>query len=204
MKFKNGDKIVFAGDSITDANKLNTNDRLGEGYVRLIRDALTAFEPQDRYTIVNAGISGNTSRDLLARWEQDVTALRPDVVFCMIGINDVWRHFDGLAEPDALVSEEEYEKNLREICKKAKGFRQFYLITPYFMERNRQDEMRMLTEKYASVMRRVAEENGVGLLDAQEVFDEYMVARPGQSIMWDRVHPGAVGSMLLARMILRG
>lgn len=204
MKFKNGDKIVFAGDSITDANKLNTNDRLGEGYVRLIRDALTAFEPQDRYTIVNAGISGNTSRDLLARWEQDVTALRPDVVFCMIGINDVWRHFDGLAEPDALVSEEEYEKNLREICKKAKGFRQFYLITPYFMERNRQDEMRMLTEKYASVMRRVAEENGVGLLDAQAVFDEYMVARPGQSIMWDRVHPGTVGSMLLARMILRG
>ncbi len=204
MKFKNGDKIVFAGDSITDAHKLNTNDRLGEGYVRLIRDALTAFEPQDRYTIVNAGISGNTSRDLLARWEQDVTALRPDVVFCMIGINDVWRHFDGLAEPDALVSEEEYEKNLREICKKAKGCRQFYLITPYFMERNRQDEMRMLTEKYAAVMRRVAEENGVGLLDAQEVFDEYMVARPGQSIMWDRVHPGAVGSMLLARMILRG
>lgn len=203
MKFQNGDTIVFAGDSVTDANKLNTNDKLGDGYVRLVRNALIAFEPQNNYTIVNAGVSGNTSRDLLARWEQDVLAFQPDVVFCMIGINDVWRHFDWLGEKSALVSEEEYEKNLREICRLTKDCKRFYLITPYFMERNRQDEMRLLTERYAAVMRRVAEEFRVGLLDAQAVFDKYMLFRPGQSIMWDRVHPGAVGAMLLARLILQ-
>ena len=78
------------------------------------------------------------------------------------------------------------------------------MITPYFLERNRQDEMRMLTERYVQRLYRVAEENGVPVLDAQKAFDEYMLSRAGQSISWDRVHPGPVGSMILARLILKG
>ena len=35
--------IVFAGDSITDADKNTTMDRIGNGYVRLMREALAAF-----------------------------------------------------------------------------------------------------------------------------------------------------------------
>ena len=37
--------IVFAGDSTTDADKLSTPDLIGTGYVRLVRDSLTAFRP---------------------------------------------------------------------------------------------------------------------------------------------------------------
>ena len=204
MKFQDGEVIVFAGDSVTDADKNNTYDRIGNGYVKLIRDALTAFEPQNHYKIINAGVSGNNSSDLLARWENDVDAFAPDTVFCMIGINDVWRHFDGLAPEKPLISEAKYEENLRKICGLAKKYKRFVFITPYYMERNRQDEMRLLTERYVQVMNRVAKENGVPVLDAQKVFDEYMLSRSGQSISWDRVHPGPVGSMLLARMILKG
>ena len=40
------------------------------------------------------------------------------------------------------------------------------------------------------------------VLDAQKEFDAYMEHRSGMSISWDRVHLGAIGSMLLARMIL--
>ena len=204
MKFQDREVIVFAGDSVTDADKYNTGDRIGTGYVKLIRDALTAFEPQNLYKIVNAGISGDNSANLLARWDKDVDAYAPDTVFCMIGINDVWRHFDELDPHKSLISEEDYEKNLREICKRAKKYKRFFLITPYFLERNRQDEMRMLTERYVQRLYRVAEENGVPVLDAQKAFDEYMLSRAGQSISWDRVHPGPVGSMILARLILKG
>ena len=42
MKFQDREVIVFAGDSVTDADKYNTGDRIGTGYVKLIRDALTA------------------------------------------------------------------------------------------------------------------------------------------------------------------
>ena len=113
--------IVFAGDSVTDADKANTYDRAGNGYVRLVRNYLRAFRPQEWYKVVNAGISGNTTRDLLARWDKDVAGENPDVIFCLIGINDVWRHFDGLELPVNAVGEEEFGRNMRAICEKMKG-----------------------------------------------------------------------------------
>ena len=62
--------IVFAGDSTTDADKLSTPDLIGTGYVRLVRDSLTAFRPWEFYRVFNAGVNGHTSRDLLKRWEK--------------------------------------------------------------------------------------------------------------------------------------
>ena len=49
----------------------------------------------------------------------------------------------------------------------------------------------------------LGEKRGINVIDLQKVFDEYMQGRPGQSISWDRVHPGSVGSMLIAREVLR-
>ena len=152
--------------------------------------------------VLNAGVSGDNSRDLLARWEKDVDAKQPTVVFCLVGANDVWRHFDRLDPEKPLVTEEEYERNLTQICKKAERYERFVFIAPYFMERNRSDEMRLLTERYAAIMHKVAQKFGLPVLDAQKEFDAYMEHRSGMSISWDRVHPGAIGSMLLARMIL--
>ena len=203
MKLKNGDTIAFAGDSTTDAGKLSTPDGLGCGYVKLVRDALFAFRPYENFRVVNAGISGNTSADLLARWDRDVAAFSPEVIFCMIGINDVWRHFDYLDPLDKRISEEEYAENIGKICDLAEGAREFCLMTPYYMERNRTDEMRVLTEKYAARMKEAAKDRGIKVIDLQKVFDEYMQGRPGQSVSWDRVHPGSVGSMLIAREVLR-
>ena len=202
MFFQDGDVIVFAGDSITDADKNTTWDGIGNGYVRLVRDALAAFFPEIGCRVLNAGVSGDNSRDLLARWEKDVDEKQPTVVFCLVGANDVWRHFDRLDPEKPLVTEEEYERNLIQICKKAERYERFVFISPYFMERNRSDEMRLLTERYAAIVHKVAQKFGFPVLDAQQEFDVYMERRSGMSISWDRVHPGAIGSMLLARMIL--
>lgn len=203
MKIRDGDVIVFAGDSTTEGFRIGSPDGLGTGFVKLVRDALFAFRPSENFRVINSGVGGNTTLHLLARWEKDIEACRPDVVFCMIGINDVWRHFDYLDPLDKRISEEEYGKNIEAICAKAAAFREFRLMTPFYMERNRSDEMRIMTENYAARMRAAAAKYGIGVIDLQKVFDEYMEGRPGQSISWDRVHPGTVGSMLIAREILR-
>ena len=203
MKLKDGDIIVFAGDSTTDADRCATADGLGNGYVKLVSDALYAFLPTENYRVVNAGVSGNTSLQLLERWERDVMSLTPDVVFCMIGINDVWRHFDRCEPLQKRISVQEYVENLSLICEKTKGVRVFCIIPPYFMERNRTDEMRVMTEEYAAAAREVAKKFGADVLDVQPAFDEYMLGRSGQSILWDRVHPGWIGSQLIMREIFR-
>ena len=63
--------------------------------------------------------------------------------------------------------------------------------------------MRIMTEKYARIVCKIANERGISVLDMQSEFDGYMRYRPGQSISWDRVHPGAIGALILARAILR-
>lgn len=96
MIFQDYDRIVFAGDSVTDMGSAQPvgeglNDNAGRSYVRIIENMLSAFYPEMRVRVTNAGISGNTSRDLLERFERDVVALNPDWVSICIGINDVWR-----------------------------------------------------------------------------------------------------------------
>ena len=96
MKIENGEKLLFIGDSVTDDNRARpvgegNNAALGNGFVRLIDAYLAAEYPERNIHVVNMGVSGNTSRDLVERWDRDVTAQNPDWVVLCIGFNDVWR-----------------------------------------------------------------------------------------------------------------
>ena len=107
MEFETMTRLVFAGDSVTDMGSSQPvgeglKDRLGFGYVRMVENLLAACYPERLIRVTNSGVSGNTSRDLLARWERDVLALKPDYLSICIGINDVWRQFDCPAMPDTL------------------------------------------------------------------------------------------------------
>src|SRR4051812_2293038 len=117
MIFEHGQKILFIGDSITDADRTGGFAPYGNGYVSIVRDLIIARYPELRLTFVNKGISGNTTRHLLLRWEQDVIAEEPDWLSLKIGINDVWRSFDGT--PDEAVPLLEYEANLRQLLDRA-------------------------------------------------------------------------------------
>lgn len=99
MIFEKGQKVLVIGDSISDFDRARP---VGEGlfnawgtsYVADVGALLTSVYPELGLRIVNMGISGNTVRDLKARWDSDVVALNPDWVCVLIGINDVWRQFD--------------------------------------------------------------------------------------------------------------
>lgn len=141
MIFENYDRVVFAGDSVTDAGSFlpvgeGLADSLGHGYVRKVENLLGAFYPDVFVRVTNAGVSGNTSRDLLARFQRDVLNLKPEWVCICIGINDIWRQFDCPAMRDYHVYPEEYEENLRnmlsELAGKTKGI---FLMTPFLLRK---------------------------------------------------------------------
>ena len=120
MIFQDLDRIVFAGDSVTDMGSVNPVgeglfDNLGHSYVRVIENLLSALYPEIRIRVTNSGIAGNTSRDLLARWDRDVRSLNPQWVSILIGFNDVWRQFDSPAMTDQMVPPEEYRENVRKM-----------------------------------------------------------------------------------------
>ena len=83
---KDGQKIVFLGDSITAAP---------DGYVKVVGDLMAAVAPETRVTCINAGIGGNKVPDLPARIDTDAIAHDPDWITISIGVNDVWHGLNG-------------------------------------------------------------------------------------------------------------
>ena len=95
MLLQKNQTILFQGDSITDAGRDREDPRgLGEGYAKNIASALNSLYPEQGFTFVNRGISGNRCADLLERYDEDFKAVQPNVLSIMIGINDVWRRYD--------------------------------------------------------------------------------------------------------------
>ena len=208
MIFQNNDRIVFAGDSVTDMGSTNPIgeglcENVGRGYVRLVESFLSAYYPEILTRVTNAGISGNTSRDLLARFDRDVVSLNPDWVSICIGINDVWRQFDCPAIPDGQVLPEEYRNNVEEMILKVKDkVKGIFILSPYYIESNHDDFMRKRMNEYVEISKELAEKHGCRFVDFQKVFEDYCKIRHSAYLAWDRVHPNQVGSMLMAKAFL--
>lgn len=206
MLFENGDTIVFAGDSVTDAGRLRPVgeglwDGVGSGYVRLIDSYLAVEFPELTLRCINMGVSGDTSADLLERWNNDVTSLNPDWVVLCIGFNDVWRQFDSPAQADQAVLPEQFRANLNAMANKTKS--RMIWLTPYFIESNKTDAMRRRMDEYGAIMKEEAAKRNILCIDLQQAFDKFLVHRHSSYISWDRVHPGWIGNMLIAREFIK-
>lgn len=209
MIFQNMDRIVFSGDSVTDMGSVNPVgeglfDNVGHSYVRIIENMLAVYYPEIKIRVTNSGISGNTSRDLLARFDRDVVDLNPDWVSICIGINDVWRQFDSPAIPDCHVMPDEYAKNLETMILKVKDkVKGVFVLTPYIMEPNSEDMMRSRMNEYVQICSDLAQKYGCIFVDFQKMYEDYCRIRHSSYIAWDRIHPNQIGATLMAREFLK-
>lgn len=208
MKLGKGTKLVMIGDSITDAGRSRPVgeglfDPLGRGYSCMVNALLGTVYPDLDIRVVNMGCSGNTVRDLKARWQSDVFDLQPDWVSIMIGINDVWRQYDSPLQTEWHVLPVEYEATLRELVDstlpRVKGV---ILVTPYYIEPSPADPMRATMDQYGAIVRRIAREKGTLLVDTQAALDKALGNYYPGALAWDRIHPNQVGHMILAKAFL--
>ena len=209
MIFEHYDRIVFAGDSVTDMGSgqpvgEGLFDNVGRGYVRVLESMFAAYYPEIALRITNSGVGGNTSRTLLQRYDRDVVELNPDWVSICIGINDVWRQFDCPAITSGQVFPEEYEKNVEEMILKVKDkVKGIFILSPYIIESNREDMMRKRMDEYVEICRKLAEKYDCIFVDFQKMYEDYCKVRHSSSIAWDRIHPNQIGATLMAREFLK-
>lgn len=208
MKLEQGTKLVMIGDSITDCGRARPvgegrGGDIGSGYVAIVDALLQTVYPELGLRVVNMGTSGNTVLDLKARWETDVLALKPDWLSIMIGINDVWRQFDTPLQTETHVGIAAYETTLRELVERTTPqLKGLVLMTPFYIEPNRQDAMRARMDEYGAVVRRIAGEQGAVLVDTQAVFEPVLKHLYPAALCWDRVHPSMTGHTVLAKAFL--
>ncbi len=195
-----GGRVLFIGDSITDAGRDRlTGEDLGGGYAMQAAAWFTLGQPRAGIRFSNRGISGNRVRDLHARWAKDCLALAPDLVSVLIGVNDTWRRYDS----GELTSTEEYERDYRDILAQTREHTtaRLVLIEPFLLPVT--DEQHLWREDLdprIGVTRRLAHEFGALLVPADGLFAQ-AAAAGGDPRVWcdDGVHPTHAGHALLAR-----
>jgi acyl-CoA thioesterase-1 len=100
LPFRPGDTVVGLGDSITDDD---------QSWLEILRHLLAQRRPEDRIDILNEGVSGDTTSQMISRF-LDVALDEPDWIICFAGTNDARLH--GQCPIKTLVSVEETAKNL--------------------------------------------------------------------------------------------
>jgi acyl-CoA thioesterase-1 len=201
--FKKNQKILFQGDSITDAGrKRDDAHSLGGGYAKLAAGWLMALYPELGLRFINRGISGNRTKDLLKRWEADCLAIQPDILTIMIGINNTWRRYDRNDPTPVEQFEDEYRQIL-DRTKKETGAR-IVLIEPFVLPHpeDRKTWREDLDPKI-EVVNRLAKEFGALLIPLDAIFAE--ACKRQQPAYWapDGVHPTLAGHAFIAQTWIR-
>jgi len=213
---KNGNKVLFIGDSITDSSRsrpigkmVTTNAGLEDstglrgGFVAIVNNLLIASHPQLNLSLLNLGCNGHRITDLKHRWQRDVLDLKPDWLIILIGINDVWRQFDHPKDPNQ-VNIDEFENTYRTIIKQSKvDTTQIVLMSPYFLEKNIEEPMRFKMNQYALVVKKLADEFQCTFIDLQKEFDNFMNFRTVESFSADKIHVNKVGHTVIAQCFLK-
>lgn len=208
----NGKRVLFIGDSITDADRQREDDRsLGGGYVSYIAAMVDALNPAARATFINRGIGGDRVPDLKARWDRDVIAWQPDWVSVSIGINDVWRAFGPTPEViQQAVPLEVYKTTYDELLARVKRETKARLIlmeTSIINEDAEHPANKMLAD-YNEAIRGLALRYDAVLVPVYREFMKAIMIRhgtPWSEDAWttDGVHPRPRGHMLMAVTWLR-
>ena len=104
-------KLLFQGDSITDAGRDYTDIHdLGGGYPKYAAKYVAEKYPDVEFEFIDLGISGNQTKDLVARLQTDFIDVQPDIVSILIGINDVWHYCE-----TEWLSNDVFESNYRKV-----------------------------------------------------------------------------------------
>ncbi|WP_239255352.1 SGNH/GDSL hydrolase family protein [Listeria ilorinensis] len=186
-------RILFQGDSVTDAGRdRNQPNHLGEGYVKMI-----AEKWGNTMTILNRGISGNTSADMAKRWQEDAISLQPDVVTILIGINDTWRSFDAWQDTSVSAFKAIYEQVLKETRDKTNA--QIILMEPFVLPwPEDRKEWRSDLDPKIQVVRELAAAYQTGFIPLDGLLNQAGIQYGAATIAADGVHPTATGHALIA------
>jgi acyl-CoA thioesterase I len=192
-----GTRVLFIGDSITDAGRDRSDpDDLGGGYPSLVA-AICGSTPDLGATFVNRGISGNRVRDLRARWQADCLDLAADVVSIMIGINDTWRRYDSNDATSVDDFARDYDDILAETRDRVSAL---VLVEPFLLPvTDEQQVWREDLDPKIAVVRDLADKYAATLVPLDSVMVRFARERNPAALAGDGVHPTPAGHALIAR-----
>lgn len=167
IKLKDGDRIIFFGDSLTAlAGQEAPREHVTKGYVRIVRETLAERHKDKTIEVDWVATGGHTVPDLLKRVDNDVIAKRPTIVFIQIGVNDARRGF----------TREEFKSGLDELIDRLQAADIQVVLCSLTSKGEKHDGANpddKQLEAFAEVARAVAAEQKIPLNDLRTAFVEH-------------------------------
>jgi lysophospholipase L1-like esterase len=206
LDLKDGDTVVFLGDSITHQCL----------YTQYIEDYFYTRFPGVKIRFHNAGVGGDRASDALARFDQDVAAYKPKYVTILLGMNDgTYKQWDKEVFST-------YEKGMLTILDKIKEIGATAIVMgPTMYDRNAllihpnakkpfdgetSRYYNAVLAYYGTFMRDQALERGLAYVDMFAPLNNYTasirITDPNFTMIPDAVHPDANGQMVMAMAVL--
>ena len=190
-------KILFQGDSITDAGRDKSNcHNMGGGYPKYAAELIKNAYPDVKFEFINLGISGNRTDQLFDRLTADAISFQPDIISILIGVNDVWHRYgwEQIPTTDAQI-ELNYKCILERIRNETDA--KILMLQPY-TEGEKQAHMRQDVERVKEIVNRLADKYA----DAYVKTDDLMHADEHYGtpdyFTPDGVHPNVNGAKFIA------
>ena len=208
IKVKNGQTLLFIGDSITDCGRRASDAPLGNGYVKLFADMVRMREPSKRITVINKGIGGHTVVDLQTRWEDDAMRHSPDWLSVKIGINDlhrVWNLTPGVTPVPPDLFRDTYDEILSRTRKRFPRI-QILLIDPFYISRDTsphslRGRVLKLLPQYLSVVHAMSKKYGTRLVRTHEIFQKLLKHHEPDVFCPEPIHPYLNGHLVIAEAV---
>lgn len=191
-----GQTVVAFGDSITDD---------WHSWAEMLGVALRQRFGQKNIKLINAGLSGDTTAEMLSRF-LSVVHTRPAWILCLAGTNNARRHGPAPAEP--LLSPAETRRHLQRMhawAEKASGARWVWLSPPPVIEGRQEVHWSMgpgqMTWRNADLeaIAAVTAEMPGTFVDLQQAFGH----EPDREwYLADGLHPSVAGQQAILRALL--
>ena len=206
IKVRDGQRVLFIGDSITDCGRRAECAPLGNGYVKLVHDMILLREPAKDVEVINKGIGGDTVVGLRNRWHDDVLGLEPDWLSIKIGINDLHGYVMGGA--DAVTPElyaEAYHHILARTRKKLPKCN-LLLIDPFYISTEKasmsfRSTVLKAMPAYINTVHDLSRKYKTRLVKTHDMFQGLLKHNDPDTFCPEPVHPHLTGHLAIAEAV---
>ena len=152
-----------------------------------------------KFQIINAGGSGNNTREALARFERDVLFYQPDIVIVTFGGNDC------NITREKFVSEPEFVENLTTIVNTLRERGTEVILQTYYKMINEfmQPQRAAFFVRYMNAVRKLAADLECSFIDQYALFDKIDRNYRVFNLMRDPMHTNENGNMLIGLHVCR-
>ncbi len=208
MSSKNVTKILFQGDSITDAGRIRNEEKpnmsLGFGYANMVTARVTST--RDDVFFYNRAIGGDRIGDTYCRWIEDMANIDFNIISLLSGVNDTGFGLRMGRGSDMERFEFIYDRMLYEV-KQTHPDCEILLIQPFLFKMkdgntndifNDWDIWHEQITKRGEIVKKLSDKYNTRYLPMFDLFKEAQKTFPAEHWSCDGIHPTPAGHQLIA------